>query len=58
MDPTETRKSMAVFVGLIVVFLILKWLWNSSFMYETDSDGMRIFKIVGLLMLVVWILVH
>lgn len=25
---------MVVFVGLIIVFLILKWLWNSSFMYE------------------------
>jgi hypothetical protein len=49
---------MAVFVGLIIVFLILKWLWNSSFMCENDSDGMRIFKIIGLLMLVVWILVH
>lgn len=54
------EKSIVDFIaGLFVLyigFLILKWLWNSPLMRETDGYAMRVFKIIGLLWLLTWII--
>lgn len=44
------------FVGFLIVILILRWLWTSPFMGENDGTMMRVFKIMGILWLVGWIL--
>lgn len=49
---------LAIFVGLVVGLLFLRWLWDSPFMSETDGTAMRVFKIMGLFLLVIWILLH